>query len=497
MSGEPTSQGLGQATLEYSSQDKKEDLDLKTFFAIDRETKSVIYFCHLCREPMVKYSYLCAECEKGISKWKVDQFTNYVLNLNEGCFVTFNEHILEYKEDLGTYIEVNPNEAEHHIRKDLDDLFPNIPERMVKEVIAKIKTRTLTGEGSFERNDNDPRYVHVANGWLNKKTRELEPHSPERHSMLSIPPKYDPEAKCPVFSAFLESALSPEGVRCFKKLMGYLLVQENPKKKAFLLIGPKDSGKTTARTALEAFVGSDLTTHLSLHTIIEDRFSLRKLKGKWLCTESEINQRELIDSGVFKEITGNDEIEARTMFSQREDKFIVRAKLVIASNKPPVFKDVDKTIIDRWVVLEFDNVPEVLDEQLKHKINTPRELSGMLNMALEGLEMLEEDGEFMDVTYAELERKWQLRASAISEYFGAYLERKEDIQTDSKDLYEHYMSICALNPGMKRLSPQQFSAELETMGYEHKQVREGKKRKYVFLNVAIKGTTLSFPLEVS
>lgn len=411
-------------------------------------------------------------------KMSLDELAKYVTT------AWSNFKTIEENGEVCRYLETGCYEpAVLFVKEHLESMKPNIKTHEVNEVIEKIKRRTTV---KLEKFDNYFPWVHVENGWLNLETEEFKPHNEEMLSLSKMPCSYNPDAECPTIIRFLIETLSEEEVIVAKKLIGYLLLPHNKYKKAFLLLGPQHTGKTTFRTLLEYFVGLHNTSHITLHDISIDPFEKIKLYGKWLNTASEIDQSKLEDSSSFKELTGEDEISARIMYSQKEVKFRNKAKIVIASNDPPRFSKADRVVIDRWVILEFNNEPVVKDRNLIEKMTASEELSGLLNMALEGLRLLEQDGYFMDESYEEKEEKWRLQSSGIGKYFEEFLQRKEDSTIGKAELYEHYLKVCK-EQQIFAVAQNVFGSEIMALGVGERRIGSGKNRKEVYVGIAPKG----------
>jgi phage/plasmid-associated DNA primase len=119
-------------------------------------------------------------------------------------------------------------------------------------------------------------------------------------------------------------------------------------------------------------------------------------------------------------------------------------------------------------------------------MTTPEELSGMLNMALEGLSLLEQDGYFMDESYEEKEEKWRLQTSVVGKYFEEFLEQKEDSTIGKAELYEHYLKVCKERE-IFAVAQNVFGSEIMALGVRERRIGSGNKRKEVYVGIASKG----------
>ncbi|MBT5535591.1 DUF3854 domain-containing protein, partial [Candidatus Poribacteria bacterium] len=111
--------------------------------------------------------------------------------------------------------------------------------------------------GHFADDEVLPSWINVRNGWVNWRTGKLKPHTPDQLSTVQLPVAFDPSADAHEVRAFLMSVL-PEDFRAdIYQVIGYLLAPTTAYEKAFLLVGPQGTGKTTFLTMLTALLGDE------------------------------------------------------------------------------------------------------------------------------------------------------------------------------------------------------------------------------------------------
>lgn len=101
--------------------------------------------------------------------------------------------------------------------------------------------------------------LNVKNGRLNLDCRGLIDHMPEVIMLSMIDVKYDLDAECPSFMDFLDEALDPKYHDSMGELFGYILWPDHNIHKAFMLFGPKRSGKCTTLRVMPSLVGGHST----------------------------------------------------------------------------------------------------------------------------------------------------------------------------------------------------------------------------------------------
>ena len=103
---------------------------------------------------------------------------------------------------------------------------------------------------------------------------------------------------------------------------------------------------------------------------------------------------------TFKALTGGDTLPAEFKF---KDSFDLDpfARLVFSANHPPRSADSSAAFFRRWTVIPFDRsfddtADEIPRDILDSKLQSPKELSGLLNRALEGLRRVQRQRRFTE-----------------------------------------------------------------------------------------------------
>jgi putative DNA primase/helicase len=91
----------------------------------------------------------------------------------------------------------------------------------------------------------NPFIINCRNGLYNVMTNELSPHDSCILSTIQIHANYDLAAECPLFLQYLQGVLPESEVALVQEILGYMLIPVNKAQKSFLLVGAKDSEKST------------------------------------------------------------------------------------------------------------------------------------------------------------------------------------------------------------------------------------------------------------
>ncbi len=306
--------------------------------------------------------------------------------------------------------------------------------------------------------------IAVRNGILHLADRSLTEPTAKHLSPVQIGAAYSPKARCPKIDEFLRQALPNEDdVALLLELFGYLMIPDNTQQKAVMLVGPGGNGKSTALNLLIAFLGG-LTnvSSVPLQKLDDNRFASADLYGVLANVCADLDASVMQSTSEFKKIVGGDPIHAERK-NRDPFTFIPYARLLFSTNEPPPTHDVSQAFFDRWIILPFmqrfrDTASE--DRHLIDKLSTPRELSGLLNRALDGLERLRRKGSF---TSSETTRRaaveFRISVDSAAGYLAQCAEFDPKGRTRLADLFSGYRDWCAEN-NRRPLGAQRFHSRV-------------------------------------
>jgi len=284
-----------------------------------------------------------------------------------------------YRYSNGVYQQI----ADSEIKTSLDDFLPfYFPKELITNtnlnaLVERLKTQR---EVRFEGRFNSEMYrVNLQNGIFDLNTKKLEPHSPAFMSNIQLPFKYDPQAKSPVFDAFMLDIFEndKEIVDYILKIWCYLLLPTYSFQKIFVWYGSGRNGKGTLKTIINDMLGMANTANEDIHELADGRFSAINLKDKLVNFSSELKTNEL-DLSMLKKLSGGDLIAADKKY---KDKITFQniARLIILANELPRFSEIGNAITQRFEFIEFPKQfnGTAMDTKLNEKLFA--ELPGIFN----------------------------------------------------------------------------------------------------------------------
>lgn len=251
----------------------------------------------------------------------------------------------------------------------------------------------LHTEGRVIPENPDRALVNVANGLLDPFTGTLHAHTPNHLSMAQLPVKWDPAATCPTFDRWLTEVADDRGDDLLEAVALVLDHRGQRQRKAVFLHGPTRSGKSTFVRAVEALVGHNARSAVTLHELTSDRFACADLFGKVLNTANELSGSHVDDLSTFKQVTGDDPVRAQHKYG-RAFVFRNRALFIFAGNELPTVSEISGAYLARVRPYRFPHSFEGHeDPTLEQRIR--QELPGILVRLVEAIRRFEQRGNYL------------------------------------------------------------------------------------------------------
>ena len=332
-------------------------------------------------------------------------------------------------------------------------------------------------------------YLNVKNGFLNVKTFELEKHSPDRKSIIQMPVSFEKEAEPEKISAWLTDCLNgdSEQERLFYEAIGYTLLQTTELQKMFFLLGPTQTGKSTAMHIIKGLIGEHNISAIELAPLDdeENRFSRANIYDKIANFSCDISPKYLTGDGNIKKIVSGDPITGEYKF-RSHFTFQPTCTLWAMANTLPPSGDKSDAWYQRLVILKFEkqflsdgeNKP---DRNLKHTLTEPGELSGLLNVALLcGKDTLDR-GHF---TQSQRNEDSIEQYKFLNDHVLKFISEIPDFETfDDSEFYDLYKEWCEAEGRPKPLSKTQLADSTQRHGIKRIRKKENGQRYFVWQKV--------------
>ena len=283
----------------------------------------------------------------------------------------------------------------------------------LNEVLAGLRQHNIVPKHELNGTALDGPHICVENGALDLLNRDLKDHSPQHYFVDRVPVAYDRDADTSPHDEFVDGLVKrEEDKQALFEMVGHALTPDaNERWKKFLILtGDADNGKSAFYGRVKALLdGPDSeernTSAVKLAKMAQNRFSVYSMYGSMANIAGEIDGKKIRNTAAIKDIPGGDPVELEP---KGGDSFFdtVNTTLMFAANDPPIIGERDKeAIATRIVPVElpytFTDDPDPDDPtekqakdegDLEAELDSDEARSGLLNLALDGIERLEASG---------------------------------------------------------------------------------------------------------
>jgi putative DNA primase/helicase len=322
-------------------------------------------------------------------------------------------------------------------------------------------------------------WLNMRNGTLVVRkdgSASLRDHRKEDLFTYTLPYDFDPRAESPLWQKFLDRVLPEKACQMvLGEYLGYILMKSHALEKMLWLFGSGQNGKSVTLEVIEALLGSQNVSYLSLSDLTNDDVKRAGIEHKMLNISHESGKD--VNTNVLKELTSGERVTIKHLYvDPRETKDY--GKFIAAFNELPRAENT-YGFFRRIIIVPYEvTIPrEEVDLQLTTKLK--QELSAILNWVLEGLVRLMNQGAFTHSESSEqaLER-YRLQSDSVRLFLDEQCEAS-DIITKAVSIYNTYRYFCTM-ASLKPLGRNRFYDRLEGLGFVRKKIQ---REQYFLLKI--------------
>lgn len=398
-----------------------------------------------------------------------DKFAHYLAN--NFHIIKINGLLHIYKD--GIYVDgVKPIESEmiKHI--------PNLNRAKRAEVLSYLDIMIHDNYAVSDAN-----YIAFKNGIYNLETEELEDFTPDIIITNKIPHDYIPDAYSELADRTLNKlACGDKQIRLLlEEAVGYCFYRRNELRKAFILTGDKQNGKSTYLSMVEALLGQQNISTLDLKELGE-RFKTSELVNKLANIGDDIGDEFIANPAIFKKLVSGNPMNVERKGQDPFD-FGNYSKFLFSANNIPRIKDKSGAVISRLVIIPFDAKFSVedadFDPYIKYKLIKEEPLQYLINLGLEGMKRVLIHRKFTESQKVkEALTEYEENNNPILLFF------KDDVKIENEPtnvVYQSYHEFCLAN-NFTAMSNIEFSKQVKKhFGFEivNKTIKGKKHRIFV------------------
>jgi P4 family phage/plasmid primase-like protien len=353
---------------------------------------------------------------------------------------------------------------------------------LVNEIKSKISWRCDYKNEISPFNIHEGKLIPCNNCTITRLHKDILPNSPAFGFMYKIQADYDPSAPTEPIKKFISEIVDGEDQKLLIQVPAQALMQNANYQLSYLCTGDGANGKSTYIKLLKELVGIGSTTAVSLQEILENRFSTANLHGKLLNLYADLPKTSLKDTGKFKILTGGDQIGAEKKF---KDSFLFENKsvFVFSANELPSVTDGTFAFWRRWAIIEFPHQFKVSNKYIDELI-TPKNLSGFLNLIIEDMNRIANEGIIRSSKAEEIMELWKMRSNSSYAFIKTRLQKSPRDAIPKNLIWAEYNKYCIDND-FTEMSKIRFKQELEReFAIEEKYEQKGRERQWIIRGIS-------------
>lgn len=326
---------------------------------------------------------------------------------------------------------------------------------------------------------NQGEYLNHQNGTFDIEANALLPHSKDHNFTYVLPYDYDPTARCPRFEAYLDQVLidpntdqtDHELVQLVIQYLGYSLTSDTRQHKMLWLSGMGANGKSVLIEVMKKLLGP-MACSVDFGVLgAQGNYDAADILGKRVIFSTEAAKGTRLNEDLIKKIVSGETIRSRPIYG-KPIEFESTSKIIWAMNDRPIVTDTSNAVWRRMILVPFERTfsEDEQDKDLDSALE--KELSGILNLALTGLGLLQKNGFVESSAVAAAIAEYRHESNPVEQWLSECTETDTEPKTASNMAYLHY-SAWAANNGRKTVNSTNFGKELARLKAKRKRTNKG------------------------
>lgn len=285
-------------------------------------------------------------------------------------------------------------------------------------------------------------------------------HAPEYHSTIRIPYKYDAHGKCELWIKTLLEIFEGDvsKINLLQEFFGYCLSEDNNQKKALLLLGDTDTGKSTIIDIFREVMGDFNCSNVPLQYLSNPQYT-PLLINKMVNIDPEVNKEAVNYEREFKLLTGgkNEKVSCNQKHIPTFE-FTPKCKIFLSANIFPKITDHSSAFYQRLMVIPCNRRFSESEKNRELHSLLLAERPGIFKWAVEGLWRLKKRGCFEQYSFArEAIDELEDTNTPSNLFFEEHIEVEMGAEIEKGELFDKYKQWANKNEEWP-LSASRFSA---------------------------------------
>ena len=395
--------------------------------------------------------------------------------VNRGDTFVVGSECYQYRD--GVYIESSSS-----IRNTIKDMIACdnlINQTKIMETYRLLIDDTRIQRSALELNSYR-NLINFKNGVWDIENKKLIPHDSKYLQTIQIPHEvgeYKPFTETRLYKFFKKTKLPKEDVKMILRYIAYCMTTDYGLKTFMVLVGQSNTGKSVLIRFVEALVGRQNTSALSMHEL-NMRFYPAQLYGKLLNSCADNKTLPLSSIENLKKITGGDQI-----MHEKKGKepffFVSFAKLLFSFNQLPLQLEEKSNAFYKRMRVLFMNNELFLNNEYVDALCSDESIEEVIPYLLSLLPLKEIPRTNMSDSCVETLRQ---DSDSIHAFIKSECELGEDLYISKDVLFQSYADFCVTN-GRESHKKQGFMRAMRSNGFI--EIRD-KDRKYCWKGIGLK-----------
>lgn len=395
--------------------------------------------------------------------------------VNRGDTFVVGSECYQYRD--GVYVESSSS-----IRNTIKDMIACdnlINQTKIMETYRLIIDDTRIQRSALELNSYK-NLINFKNGVWDIENKKLIAHDSKYLQTIQIPHEvgeYKPFTETRLYKFFRKTKLPKEDVKMILRYIAYCMTTDYGLKTFMVLVGQSNTGKSVLIRFVEALVGRQNTSALSMHEL-NMRFYPAQLYGKLLNSCADNKTLPLSSIENLKKITGGDQI-----MHEKKGKepffFVSFAKLLFSFNQLPLQLEEKSNAFYKRMRVLFMNNELFLNNEYVDDLCSDESIEEVIPYLLSLLPLKEIPRTKMSDSCVEALRQ---DSDSIHAFIKSECELGEDLYVSKDVLFQSYADFCVTN-GRESHKKQGFMRAMRSNGFI--EIRD-KDRKYCWKGIGLK-----------
>ncbi len=364
----------------------------------------------------------------------------------------------------------------------------NVRSYSIKEALERVRD-TEELQIDFESfNNQNKLFINLKNGIYDINAQKLIPHDINKGFNYQLNFSYIPEdeRKLDTYRHYIETSIGAENEKCLLRTMGAAFSSVRDIKKAVLILGMHDSGKSKLLNIIEEATGKQYVTCKAFDKIGSEKAIASYAGGKRINISRDVKLGVINEDAGFKSVISCEEITGRFLY-QNEVSVIPKVMCIAASNAFPRFKNADDACLNRLAVIRIKGYNGKPDPQLAEKLLSEKD--SICSQAVDTLKAFIESGyDFcMSEESKNILEQEKMKLHTTESFISEMFDINPEGTITSARIYELYKVWCRKN-ALQCLGKNTFYNEIRMIDptINYKKVPCGDGYAYGFEGLSLK-----------